>query len=184
MNSEEIVEAYGAKLDGQQYLFNDSDFILRNTPFKPINPEFDKKAIVHWWTNVYFPNGYGDNKTPQDVWKSWDTASWKYFKYIHISGYWIDTNQSSIKIACIKSDLLQPQLEELEMWLPGIKGNPKKVSILEESLSEHGSYNLVVYEKQQIITKTTYGSISHVKEFTNLSDAVDFIRTRLYYKKR
>lgn len=56
MDSQTIVEKYQAKLSGQQMLFADHDYILRQTSFKSIDPSFDKESIVHFWMNVYVSN--------------------------------------------------------------------------------------------------------------------------------
>lgn len=191
MDSKTIVDAYGAKLSGQGLLFEDHDYTLRHTPFKEINPQFDREAVVHWWMNVYVPDGWGDDRTPQEIHETWSSAIFKTFLYIHQSGYNPRTNQTSIDIACIGDVPVEPQLEELRMWLSEYKPIPTEgdgdvhyVGIFESTLSEFGIYHLEVYDDEScIIRKTTYGRPEILSTFDNLKSALDYIRLNLWYQK-
>ncbi len=192
MDSKTIVERYGAKLKGQQRLFEDDDLVLRNTKFKSINPEFDKEALVHFWMNVYMPEDYGDGKTPYEIYKTWSNGMWKCFRYIKTDGYRPDTNQSHINVMCYKKTPLEPQLAELAMWLPHIKPGRdengrgerqgKHVGIFESSLSAGGVFGMTIYsDTEVVIGKVTYGSYRDIKEFDGVASAVDYIRNNLWY---
>jgi hypothetical protein len=190
MDSKTIVERYGANLIGQGWLWQDDDHVLRNTPFKSIDLEFDRAALVHFWMNVYIPDGHNENETPYEVYKTWNVPLYSLFKYVTISGYRPDSNQSAVRIGCIKKDPLEDQVAELKMWLPHIKPSlPDRysdktvqvVSILEDTLSLHGSY-------QMLIDGNTYevgmaGLYRDKDKFGSLEEAVNLIRQRYWYKK-
>lgn len=198
MNSDEMVAAYDAKLDGQLLLFPDNHIVLRKTKFQPVNPEFDKHAIIHWWMNVYVPDGYGDEGTPQDVYNSWRNAVYANFNYIHTGGYNPETNQSTISFQGYKKEELQPQIDELRMWLVHVKPVTHKlrcyekelppiakyIKISERTLSEYGFYVLLVHNDEYILTRTTYGSTSECGKFDSLGKAVWFIVNHYWYKNK
>lgn len=179
MNSKEIVAAYKAKLSGQQLLVEDDDFILRHTSFKSISPLFDKQVLVHWWMNVHIPPGSKNESTPSEIFRSWDNAIYGRFKYVRPGmTYNLDTRQVIIKIGTRKSDELKPQIEELEMWLPFVKGHPKVVDIFEHTLSRWEIYKLHVSPGLYKV-KTTSRTIA---SFDNIIDTVSFIRKNHWYE--
>lgn len=190
MDSKTIVDRYEAKLEGQQFLWDDYDYILRHTNFKAIDPDFDREALVQWWMNAYVPDGYGEQATPYKVWDTWYNAMWKSFKHVRIHGIRPETNQSAIKFSAIKNMPLEPQVQELVMWLPhikeslGVKGDKKGkcVNIFESTLSQHGVYSLMVYNETKFVIKRGFYDI--IKEFSTLETAVDYIRHHLWYQKK
>lgn len=188
MNSATLVEKYNAKLSGQQLLFRDDDYILLQTPYQSSgDSDFDRKAIAHWWMNVYVP----DNNIEQEIYRSWSNAVSSNFKYLMTGGYFPETNQTAITFMANKKKTLESHLKELEYWLPFIKPiknekelEHKVMSIMDRTLSEYGSYGLDIYSDSHIeITKIYYYSESIVKTFTSLSNAVSFIQEKLWYKK-
>jgi len=201
MTSERIVERFNAKLKGQQLLFEDPDIVLRNTKFRPLADELLSEAqemIIHWWMNVYVPDGRGDNHTPQEIFSSWSNAKYHYFKFCQVDGYCPDIQQSAIHLKCYKQMPLAPQVRELQMWLEPAKsfilstGRTKKptdrvgkyVSIFEHTLSRWASYYLYVYSDDTdcAIYSNRYGRYSLEKEFKTLESAVDYIRLNLWYE--
>lgn len=194
-----FADAFNAKLTGQQLLFEDYDLILRRTPFKDlfepqaeqVRTEFNRTALIHWWMNVYVPNGRGDQETPYEVYRTWSNAMWQNFKYVSCDGYRIETNQNVVKIACCKKEPLEPQLEELKLWIPHIKESMdeeqrmgKHISIFERGLCEYAIYSLAVYSDLDIVIgEFSHGSYKVVNKFDNLAEAVDLIRNKYWYTK-
>jgi len=199
MDSATIVEKYGAKLEGQQMLYPDPDYVLRKTKFRPIDPEFDKQALVHWWMNVYLPDQYVDEYSAalgginQEVYRSWSNAIYSYFSCARCSGsYNSNTSQSTVQFQAYKHDLLDPQIAELKMWLPHIKPclNPESkregrhISILERKLSKDGAWRLWIYsDNDLVLTITAYHRYSEVEKFTDLVSAVKYIAENVWYQK-
>lgn len=189
MTSSEIVQAYGAKLEGQQLLFPDDDIVVRRTKFKPIDPEFDKKALIHWWMHVYVPDGYDEEtKTPQEVFSSWSNALYTYFKYTMIGGYKADTRQSCVKISAYKKEPVEPQIEELKLWLPHIKSAMnenanrigKYVDIFEHNLSRFDSWYAFVYDAEFVIYRGRWED----KKFNSIEQFMEYIVKHLWYEKK
>lgn len=192
MNSQTIVEKYGAKLEGQQLLWQDYDLILRKTPFQDIDPEFNKQALIHWWMEVYVSDGCGEQETSQKVYSSWSNGLYKNFEYAKASGlYHSQNNQSAIQLGAIKNEPIEDQIEELKMWLSYTKPikneygvEYKFVSIFESTLSRHGIYHLQIHSDDNIkLMFTRYGNPSVLKEFKSLEDAVEYVAKNHYYKK-
>ena len=186
ITSQEIVDKYKVSEKGQLTLFSDPDELLVKTKFqKTDDPEFDKLAIVHWWMNVYVPDGYGRYKTEYEIYSTWSNAIGNNFKYISQSGYNLQTRQSCVQIRAYKNEPTADLLAELELWLPHIKecDGIKHIGIFESSLSEHGIYAFEIRKDKFVITFTRYHNKRDLKEFDNLSDAVNCIRESIYYKK-
>jgi hypothetical protein len=192
MDSQTIVDRYEAKLEGQQLLFPDSNIVLRNTKFKKIDPEFDKAAIVHWWMNVYVPEGHGENKTEYEVYNTWSNAVYPYFRNIHISGYNPHTDQQAVTFAGYKKEPVDPQIEELRLWVPHIKPCKDKndrvgkhVKVFEHTLSENGSWHLWIYSDNEYALGTMrWHRYTQTATFDSLGKSVWFITQHYYYKKK
>lgn len=188
MDSKTIVELFGAKIKGQQLLFDDFDFILKNTGYKKISPELDKEIIVHWFMNIYsHDDDYSTRKTDYEVYVQWSKAISENFKYVSVSGYLPETGQSCVKLACHKNEDVNLQLNELQMWLPHIKPIKKDdklikyVRIFESSLSRHAAYALHICETEVFINKNSYGRQTNQK-FDDIATAVNFIHQNIWYK--
>ena len=194
MNSAEIVEAYGAKLDGQQLLFHDDDIVLRQTKFNSITPEFDKQALIHWWMDVYLPEYRNvDEHAIQEVYNSWSNAIWNYFKYTSLSGYNPATNQQVVKFSGYLKEPVDVQTEELRLWVPHIKlclnkdngKMGKYISIFEHSLSANGIYSLWIYDNDDIgLGCTRYSHYEEKAHFDCLGKAVWFVVNHYWYEKK
>jgi hypothetical protein len=193
MNSQTIVDAYGATMPGQQLLFEDPDAILRKTPFKPVNKIFDMQAIAYWWMCVYKPEGRGDDQTPYSTYSKWSNAAGK-FKYIYLRGYNPKINQQAVSIKFKKSVPLPKQKYELNMFLPyiipcegerGSGGKPaKQLPIFEHTLSYSASYSLSIYSDTDItVNAMRYGGLSVLRHSPNLDDALEYVRINHYYEK-
>ncbi len=195
MTSQEIVDRYGVEnCANMDRLFPDPDLVLRNTHFIPQEDEtFNRDSIIHWWMHVYVPDGFGDYRVLYEAYKTWSNALYRYFRYARPNGYVSQTNQSSIKIGCYKKTPLEPQLAELQLWVPHVKevtfdkdeersyAKAKPIRIFESSLSLSGSWTLYV-------TDTGYCEIyrnQYVEQkFNTLAEAVDHIRLNLWYQKK
>jgi hypothetical protein len=136
--------------------------------------------------NVYIPNGRGDKDTPYQIYSAWTDAQYKYFKYIRLSGYNPKINQCCIQFSGYKDDPIQPQIDELMMWLPHIRCDPndnfKYVGIFEHTLSEHGVYDLRIYSDKCVIGKTTWGSYRKIHSFNSLEETIKLIVKKYYYE--
>lgn len=197
MDSQTIVELFGAKLEGQQLLFEDHDYMLRNTKFK-VYPnecvETNQEILIHWWMHVYVPDGYThEQKTEYEIYKTWSNALWHNFKYVMPEGYCQDTHQSSIRLACRKHIPLAPQLKELELWLPHMKEitdengrgdrKAKYVSIFEHTLSKGACFSLSVYSETEItLNALSYSHHRVLQKFDSLAAAVDYVRLHHWYE--
>ncbi len=192
MDSNLIVEKYEATLKGQQLLFPDADIILRQTKFKKIDPEFDKQALVHWWMNVYVPDGYGENRAPQNVFSSWSNAMWGCFQVVHVSGYCPENEQSTVHFGAYEKEPLEPQIEELRMWVPHIKpvkldfDRPAKmIKVSEAGCGEGGIWSLRIYsDTEYVLGLRRYSHYHERAKFESLGKAVWFISQHYPYKKR
>ncbi len=192
MNSEKVVELLNTKLSGQQLLFDDPEFVLRNTSFKSTGcRDTDKQILVYWWMNVHVPDGIGQNNTEYCVYKTWSNALYNYFKYAKISGmYSLKTNQNLVQLSCHKNDILKLHIEELEMWIPNIKTlkdengvDYKYISILEYSLSQYGVYSLGIYDNFISLDFCSYGRTRTLERFNRLCDAVEHIKNNVWYQE-
>lgn len=194
MDSQTIVDAYQAKVSGQGLLWHDPDFILRKTSYQDTpDKEFNQQAVIHWWMNVYDPNGRGDDETPYEVYKTWNNALYKNFKYTRTNGYNTETNQACVHFAPYKEESLDDQEEELKLWLPHVKPSRceeaekegKFVDLFEHTFSEHGSYYLWLFSDTELcLYKCTYGSIRCLQTFTSLSDMIEYVAKHHYYEKK
>lgn len=195
MNSKEIVKAYGATLKGQQLLFPDDDIILRNTPFiESGDKSFDREALVHWWLNVYVPDGHGDDDTPYEVFKSWSDGISHNFKYINSFGHNPETQQRAISLWTYKKDSVEAHLEDLNMWLPHIipstdengrgERKAKHIEIMEHTCSRYGRYSMSIYSDREVtVNCLSYGRHRVLKRFDCIEDAVEFVKDNHCYKK-
>jgi hypothetical protein len=190
MDSQTIVNKYEAKLEGQQLLFSDDDLVLRKTPFKSISEDFDKEVVIHWWMNVYVPNGYGELETPYPVYSTWSNAVYKCFNAVKTGGYCTETNQTGIEVCFYRDDPLDEQIAEVKMWLSHLKPIKKgdttaiHLGVFEHTLSEGGVYTLWVYpENKVILEKCTYGRIHPLKEFSSLDEAFKYVAQNHWYEK-
>jgi len=159
-----------------------------NQPFVSTgNPDEDRKLIIDFWMNVYLPEGRGVEKTSYETYKTWSNASWNLFKYVKDgSGYVPDTNQQSVKIALVKNDPLEPQLEEFNMWFPHIKQRSegyKWIDILEETCSEYGCYDIHAYPDKFDLMFTRHRRQELLKSFPGAAECLDYIRQHHYYEK-
>jgi hypothetical protein len=196
-----IVDRYKAKLEGQQLLWTDYDYILRYTKFQPVGDRnFDQQAIIHWWMNIYIPrdDGIEELVTPYAVFESWSNALRDNFKYVSCFGYFPSSNQSAIQVRTYKGESVEDVVAELEMWLPYLKAidchvHDTKISsketilgqhvkIQEYTLSEYGVYSLQIFDgssgcgaKKFEIGKTTYGHYRVLESFATLKDAITYI---------
>lgn len=192
MTSEEIVNLWGIKRKGQQLLFEDYDNILRNTKFiSNDDVEINKQILIHWWMNVYAINDGRDFDVPYEVYKSWSNAIGNNFKFIMMSGYHTISKQTIVSLACSKHLPLEPQLEELKLWLPHIiptkndkdKRESKYISIFEHNLSKDAIISLSIYSDTDIsVNSFRYGQHKVLCPFDNIRDAVEYIWQNFWYR--
>ena len=190
VTSQQIVELFDVKLVGQQLLIPDPDYVLLCSKFQPTGDDnLDREILIHWWMHVYDPTE--DYKLGEGIYGSWSNACYRYFKYATQSGYNPETGQA-VKLSCYKHTPLEPQLEQLQLWLPHIKPSRlrphdeserkgKWISVFEHTLSYHGSYNLIIYSDTEVDLTFTYDS---PRKFGSLDEAVDFVRLHHWYEKR
>jgi hypothetical protein len=197
MDSAVMVEKYGAQLEGQQLLWRDDNITLRNTPFKPVEPEFDRQALIHWWMHVYVPDGRGDENTPYEVFKTWSNSVYGLFQYVSVNGYVPDTMQSAVQFVADRDAPIVDQVAELRLWLPHIRPwiydksefQPRLVrfvKVFEHTLSEHGSYHLLFdpETEESWLEKTTWGHARTVKNFPTLEEMVGYVASHHWYSRR
>ncbi len=190
MNSKTIVEKYEAKLEGQQFLWTDYDYILRKTPFKSVDPNFDHETLVHWWMYVYCPvSDLTEETVSLEIFKSWSDGIHKTFKHISCFGYRPETNQSALNFRAYKDEPTDEMVAELGLWLPHVKpadcyvdGESKHkrrqgvyIHIQEETCSERGAYSLQVFGDEYEVGRLTHGHYRVLKRFTNLQEVVSYI---------
>ena len=193
-----LANLLGAELKGQQLLFSAPEIALRQTPFKSINPQTDREVLIHWWMNVYVPDGTGAEETPCEVYSSWSSAVYPAFRYVRPSGFCPETKQSTIKLSAYKHESVEAHLADLELWLPHIKpstknvtcrdeplkGPAKFVDIFERTLSEHGSYSLFIYAEDDLeLQKLAWSNINIVHRSKSLVEMVEYVRDRHWYEK-
>lgn len=192
MNSQEIVEKYNVKLNGQQLLFADYDICLRNAPFLLFNAdkEESQKILINWWMNVYFPDGSGENRTDFNVYQTYSHALYKYFNYAKADGcYNRETNQSIVSFTAYKKHDLIKQYNELSLWIPYIKTQNDKdgkeykyIGVIDRTLSEGGIYQIHIYDDYVQFGITRWGHYDDLKRFDNLLDCVKYIQKEKYYE--
>lgn len=192
MTSEEIVERYGAKLKGQQRLWDDPDLVLRQTPFRPTGERrFDRDAIAWWWLNVYVPDGYGDEKTPYEVYKTWSAAVYECFRYVRLSGYWSETNQQAVQILGYRAEPPEAHTADLLVWLPHVREGRgrsdrpgKHLDVFEHTLSQYGTYTLTVNgDGSATLGIQAYGRWRELRAFGSAEAAVDHVRLNHWYEE-
>lgn len=188
MESQAIVDRWGAKLSGQQVLFPDPDLVLRRTLFTETGDKsFDQEALIHWWMHVYnYDKDYlPDNKVPYEVYKTYSNALLKFFNYAKASGcYSPKTNQSVIDLACYKHKPVEDHMAELNMWLPHIIeiNGCKYVKIFERSLSEYGVYTMRVYKDRTDLEFCRHGHVEVIETRPTVEKMVAHVHDRHYYQ--
>jgi hypothetical protein len=191
MDSKMIVERYGAK-NSKPLLWDDHDLTLRKTEFKATGDwNFDRQTLVHWWMNVYVPNGQRDEETPYEVYKTWSSAVGRYFPFAKAGGgYNPKTDQSAVEICTYKNFPVEPQLNDLQLWLPHLKPieedgrSYQYLGIFEHTLSEGGVFFLRIYSETDVaLWKTTYGHSRLLRSFPMLQEAVLYVSKNHWYEK-
>lgn len=203
ITSKEIFDRYAIEQTGQLTLFDDHfpDHILRKTAFQEVDPEFDKKTLIHWHLNIYKPNSYDEDETPYEIWKTWNNPIRKHFKYVEPSGYIRETGQEGIRLTTYKNEPTDKIVEELKIWLPEVKPfkffetdrrykswasdkereeEVKFIDLFEKSLSYNGIYFLIYFNDNKIWLCFTY---SQPKKFNSLEECIDYVKERHYYQK-
>jgi hypothetical protein len=109
-------------------------------------------------------------------------------KGLHTGGYYRNTKQISIMIKLTKGDKesLEDNIKQLTDILPYIKPQDKDYKVFnlfEHTLSEFGSYNLIINEerKEYVLVKTVYSSDRDRTNFKDLKSALEYIQTNHYY---
>lgn len=196
MNSQIIVEKYGATLKcRQQMLWDDYDLILTQTEYKNTGDfDFDRQAVAHWWMNIYTPQMFDFSPIQTDddkmnIYRSWDNAIHDNFDYCGCDGcFWPDINQSSVRISAMKKEPLEDHVKDFMVWFPLVKEDKegvKKFQIFEKSLSRNESYYLHIKgDNAKIISNSGYCDTKHLAEFNVIEEAIDYIRKNLYWQKK
>ena len=107
-----------------------------------IQPEITKESLVDWWMNIYNPAKEDDH--PMRIYHLYHNKIYDFFKYISLSGYWIETSQQIISLKCEKKVDPNEILGELNCFLPFIKpvSGMKRVNLFDYTLSEYGILTL------------------------------------------
>lgn len=107
------------------------------------------------------------------------------FKYISSSGYFVETNQNVIRLCIYKNSNLSLVEKEILLVLPFIKpiNDNKVISIFEHTLSEFGSYSLIINDEYHI-QKTTYGREEIIFTSESLIKVLVEIARKHYYEKQ
>jgi hypothetical protein len=100
-------------------------------------------------------------------------------------GYNIETEQTCIQIAMIRGDQVQFEkvISGLNIVMPFLKDDKKgnlKIHIMEESLSYHASYSLVINRKDKTFKVCRNGFTN--REYNNLESAIAYIQENLWYE--
>jgi len=192
----ETIDLYNLKYQDYGLLFPDDEYLLLNTEFKDTGDRDTNQIIIaNWWMNIYSPN---DN-IKQEIWRSWNSAIDKNFTYCKIGGYNPETGQNVPQIWAKKDHETWPQVDELQRFIEHSKYITREftvygdrsaivekrpriyVSIFENSLSEHGSYSLLIFNEKDFRIYRSRGSSDLIKKFENLFDAVNYIKENNYY---
>lgn len=193
----ETVELYNLKYQEYGLLFPDDEYLLLNTEFKDTGYRDTNQIIIaNWWMNVYLPK----EDIKQKIWRSWNNAIDKNFTYCKISGYNPETGQNIPQLSAKKGHETWPQVDELQRFITYSKYLTREftvygdkyttvekrprifVSIFENSLSEHGSYNLLIFHKKDIRLYCSSGYSSDLlKKFECLFDAINYVKENHYY---
>jgi hypothetical protein len=107
------------------------------------------------------------------------------YKYVSRgSGYFISTNQITLRIKVGKHDNIQAIAKEWEEWIPFIKeiDGAKRISIFEHTLSEFASYELRVKNNKYIIAELRLDRRgTDIATFKTLEEALSYIQEHHYY---
>lgn len=193
----ETIELYNLNYQDYGLLFPDDEYLLLNTEFKDTGDRDTNQIIIaNWWMNIYLPK----EDIRQKIWRSWNNAIDKNFTYCKISGYNPETGQNIPQISAKKNHETWPQVEELQRFIAYSKFITREftvygdrlsivekrprifVSIFENSLSEHGSYNLLIFHEKDIRLYRSRGYCSDLlKKFESLFDAINYVKENHYY---
>ena len=107
-----------------------------------------RDRLLHWWLAEHQPH----SNIPQEVYSKNSGAMYANFKFLIVSGYWVETEQNSITIKF--TDIVdikdQPQMEEeIQQAVPLFRSftdGSVRFKILEPSCSLHDSYSLRYYK--------------------------------------
>ena len=110
--------------------------------------------------------------------KKWDLTGDTYFYAI---------NQAAIRIAMRRGDdaQLERVMEGLSTLLPYLRPLPDgevRINIMESTLSEYGTYYLLLSENQVQLVCKTYGSVRVIKRFSQLREAVAYVQQNHCYE--
>lgn len=152
-----------------------------------------KEDVLNYFIN-YDHNSYIHSKEPRRIWEMNYNAMFKFFSVINSAGTFLpDTGQYQFEIKCYKNKSLEEHMEEINMLVPHIKPvlikeiddeRPFKIlDIFEQTLSEHGVYQLLIYEDKVVVGIMRYSSWNEIEKFSNLEDAVDYVRKNIYYEE-
>ena len=108
----------------------------------------------------------------QQALKKWDLSGDTYFYAI---------NQAAIRIAMRRGDdaQLERVMEGLSTLLPYLRPLPDgevRINIMESTLSEYGTYYLLLSEDKVKFVCKTYGSVRRIKRFSQLREAVAYVQ--------
>jgi hypothetical protein len=128
LSGEEIVARIGARPSGQQDLFGDPAYAIRNTPFELTgDPAFDREWLIYFWLVAYVPDGRGRERTDYDrVWRTYRNGTLKLFNFTNYHGDHVATNQAAIDLKLYRDRRADEQLAELLLWLPRIKAEEQE----------------------------------------------------------
>lgn len=185
-----MVELLGGQTSGYTLLWEDNEYTLRNTPFKSTSDKKkDKEIIAYWWLQAYVPDGFGNEKTPYEIYRTWSNALYGFECVGPDSSYNPDTKQCSAKFCVEKDSDLQTGLEELFLILPLMKSLEEKgqkykyFGVFERSLSEYGVYSVKYYDDLNIeLGITVYGSYRILEKFTSPEALLKELQRKYYYE--
>lgn len=139
-----------------------------------------KEDVAQWWMKEYLPN-----ETHYFEYSAMVGKIGSLFNSLKVSGYNPDTNQAIVELVfCRSADTPSSLMEELSYFLPYITpfNNIKMLAIFENSLSEHGSYSLHIFDDNNAkIVKSFHRTELDVYS-GSLFDCITYIGQNLYYE--
>lgn len=152
--------------------------------------------IAKWLLVDYKPH----DAIEQEVYSQNKNLFYKEFKYMYPGGYWVQSNQNSLKLRLENGRPIEPQWLEFQRVLPLVYPYAAKTlnhygkledckwagwkpfGIFESSLSQYGSYLFYAQEDKAKIIKTR-GYREEIIFEGNLRAAFEFVYERLFYAK-
>lgn len=109
-----------------------------------------------------------------------------YGKGLGVSGYFPETEQTALRIAMHRGDKenLEQTYKGLTYLLPYIEplsDGYAHIGIFETTLSERGSYSILIGKEEIIIQERSWGSDRDMNTFSDLFEALKYVQERLWY---